>query len=122
MWVCAFSASFQSHPTKLPTDRLHHPSLCAPLRSLSPPKTRNARTAAKPRTPSHKRSVRDVRDSSARLRQVLEAKITKPSRSTKPLTLPEDVQLQTSKRAGRGGKAAEQVGPEGGATGWVHGV
>jgi hypothetical protein len=63
---------------------------------LSPPKTRRAATAAKPRTPAHKRS--------ARLRQVLQPKIAKQPRSTKPLTLPEEFDLATDKRA-RGASA-----------------
>lgn len=54
-------------------------------------------TAAKPRTPVHKRGGRAA--SGAKLRQVLQPKISKPSRSTKALTLPEEFELATTKRA-----------------------
>jgi hypothetical protein len=100
------SATLHSRPRPL----LCSPSsnrLRGPARACSPPKTRNARTTAKPRTPSHKRGARDA---GARLHRVLGAKISKPSRSTKPLTLPEDMELATTKRAARGAKAGDQVG------------
>jgi hypothetical protein len=40
---------------------------------------------------------------------VLAPKISKPARSTKPLTLPDDVELATSKRAARGAKPGDQA-------------
>jgi len=47
--------------------------------------------------------------SEQKLHQVLLPKVTKPARSTKPLTLPDDFELQTSKRCdGRPGAAAPQ--------------
>lgn len=43
-----------------------------------------------------------------KLRQVLEPKVVKPARSTKPLTLPDDFELETDKRL-----AAKAAGPHG---------
>jgi hypothetical protein len=46
------------------------------------------------------------------LRHVLAPKVTKPLRSTKPLTLPDDFQLQTSKRgAGQRPSSAAAAAP-----------
>ncbi|KAI8468424.1 MAG: hypothetical protein J3K34DRAFT_11810 [Monoraphidium minutum] len=74
---------------------------------FSPPKTRNARTAAKARTPPHRRGSSAA--AGARLHQVLAPKIAKAPRSTKPLTLPEDFELATTRRAARGAKAGDQA-------------
>lgn len=44
-----------------------------------------------------------------KLHQVLQPKVTKPARSTKPLTLPDDIELQTTRRCeGRPGSAQQQ--------------
>ncbi|GBF89448.1 hypothetical protein Rsub_02020 [Raphidocelis subcapitata] len=74
---------------------------------FSPPKTRRAATAAKPRTPAHKRGGRAA--SGSKLRQVLQPKISKPARSTKALTLPEEFELATTKRARSAKDAAAEA-------------
>jgi hypothetical protein len=49
-----------------------------------------------------------------KLHAVLQPRVTKPVRSTKPLTLPDDIELETDKRlanrAAAGAAAQEQVG------------
>jgi len=89
-------------PTRSSFRAIHTPPVT--LSTHSPIRAQpRASTAIKRRTPAQKRAAAGRRASLSvpalrTLHAVLEPKISKPKRSTKPLTLPEDVQLATGRR------------------------
>jgi hypothetical protein len=78
------------------------------------PAARRAATAVKAARPAPARAARRAgcaaTGAAATLHRVLEPKITKPRRSVKPLTLPEEVELATGRRAAVAGSSGGQVG------------
>ncbi|WIA30497.1 hypothetical protein OEZ86_000581 [Tetradesmus obliquus] len=75
----------------------------------SPPMTRARKcvTAHKPKATTSRTQPLSVQ----KLHAVLQPRVTKPMRSTKPLTLPDDIELETDKRLANRA-AAGAVGPE----------